>query len=315
MNISVLIPIYNVGNYIERCARSLMEQTIKDEIEFIFINDGSSDNSIEILEKIITNYKEREEQVKILHQPSNLGLSNARLRGILESTGTYIINCDSDDWVEPDMYESLWHKAKETNADIVVSDFYHEFADKQRIERYEEKSPHEAILSSKGNYWWCTCNRLVKKSLYEDNNIYPIPGINMLEDVCVMMRLYYYATKIEYVHRPLYHYDRTRESSMMHKKYTTQTILQRKQCVDFLATFFEKKNFKFDDIYNLYKINIRDSFLLQSPTNWEEWRKCYPETWKLVWKNHHSSFVYKLCYTIASWGFLYPYKKFLQLSK
>jgi len=315
MNISVLIPVYNVEKYIERCVRSLMEQTIKEKIEFIFINDGSTDKSIEILEKVISNYKEREKQVRIVHQPSNMGLSNARLRGIHEAQGNYLINCDSDDWVEPDMYESLWLKAEATNADIVVSDFYHEFANKQRIERFEEKSAHEAILSSKGNYWWCTCNRLVKKSLYDDNNIYPIPGINMLEDVCVMMRLYYHAHKIEYIHRPLYHYDRTRESSLMHQNYSTKTILQRKQCIDFLATFFKQKNFKFDDIYNLYKINIRDSFLLQTPINWEEWKKCYPETWKLVWNNHDSGIVYKSCYTIASWGFIYPFKKLLQFSK
>lgn len=308
MDISILIPVYNVENYIERCARSLMEQTLKSGLEYIFINDGSSDKSIDVLEKVISEYKDRKDQVRIIHQPSNIGLSNARLKGLKEAKGKYVINCDSDDWVEANMYETLLGVAKETDADIVVSDFYHEFQNKQIIEHFEEKSNIDAILSKSGKYWWCTVNRLVKRSLYFDNNIFPIPGINMLEDVCVMMRLYYFAGKIEYVHIPLYHYDRSRESSLMHQSNSTQKILQRKKCIDFLADFFHQHNFEFNDIYNLYKLNIRDSFLLQTPPNWKEWKKCYPDTWKLKWGESQTSFLYKLSYTLASWGILFPLK-------
>ncbi len=315
MDISVLIPIYNVENYIERCTRSLMEQTLKTGIEFIFVNDGSSDKSIDILEKVISDYKDRQDQVRIIHQPSNMGLSNARLRGLKEANGKYVINCDSDDWVETDMYETLLMVAETTDADIVVSDFYHEFPDMQKIEHYEVKSNVDAILTKIGNYWWCTVNRLVKKSLYIDNNIYPIPNINMLEDVCVMMRLYYFAKKIEYVSRALYHYDRTRENSLMHQAYSTNKILERKKCIDFLSEFFKQHDFDFNDIYNLYKINIRDSFLLQSPPNWAEWVNCYPDTWELIWKDKKSSLPYKVCYTLASWGVLWPYKLLLKVAK
>lgn len=315
MDISVLIPIYNVENYIERCARSLMEQTLKAGIEFIFVNDGSSDKSIVILERVICDYEDRKDQVRVIHQPSNMGLSNARLRGLKEAKGKYVINCDSDDWVETDMYETLLKVAEATDADIVVSDFYQEFSDKQKIEHYEAKSNVDAILTKNGNYWWCTVNRLVKKSLYTDNSIYPIPNINMLEDVCVMMRLYLFAKKIEYVPKPLYHYDRTRENSLMHQAYSTQKLLERKRCIDFLSEFFKQHDFDFNDIYNLYKINIRDSFLLQTPPNWIEWKNCYPEVWKLVWKNEESGLFYKFCYTIASWGVIWPFKLLLEVAK
>lgn len=315
IKISILIPVYNVEKYIERCARSLMEQTVKTGIEFIFINDGSADKSIDILENVISDYKDRKDQVRIIHQPSNMGLSNARLRGLKEAKGKYVINCDSDDWVETDMYENLLRVAEAKDADIVVSDFYHEFPDKQIIEHYETKSNIDAILSKSGNYWWCTVNRLVKKSLYLENNIYPIPNINMLEDVCVMMRLYFFAKKIEYVPKALYHYDRTRDSSLMHQAYSTEKLLERKRCIDFLSEFFKQHCFDFNEIYNLYKINIRDSFLLQSPPNWAEWVNCYPETWQIIWKDKKSSLIYKLCYTFASWGVLWPFKLLLKAAK
>ena len=315
INVSVVIPVYNVEPYIKRCVESLMSQTLKTGIEFIFVNDCSTDNSVNLIEEVVSCYSERKDQVRIIHHSSNKGLACTRLTGIKEAKGDYIIQCDSDDWVEKDMYETLINKATETDADIVVCAFFHEFLHSQKIESFEEKTPHEAILSKGGNYWWSTCNRLVKKSLYFDNDVFPIPDINMMEDVCVMMRLYYFAKRIEYVHQPLYHYDRTREGSLMHKACSTKSLLERKKCVDFLNAFFESNHFDFTEIYNLYKSNIRDSFLLQNPPNWKEWRQCYPETWKTVWANKSLSLMYRLCYTLASWGILTPFKLYTRKAK
>ena len=101
--VSVVIPVYGVEKYIERCARSLFEQTMQEGIEYIFVDDCSPDRSIEILEKVLKEYPHREPQVKIIQHSKNQGIFYTRNTGVENATGEYIIHCDSDDWVEPDI--------------------------------------------------------------------------------------------------------------------------------------------------------------------------------------------------------------------
>ena len=92
--VSVIVPIYGVEKYIERCARSLLEQTIEN-IEYIFVNDCTKDNSIAILESVIKEYPHREHQVRIIHHGTNKGLPQARKTGLLNAHGEYIAHCDN----------------------------------------------------------------------------------------------------------------------------------------------------------------------------------------------------------------------------
>lgn len=129
MKISVCIPIYKVEKYIEQCACSLFEQTIKEEIEFIFVDDCTPDKSIEILKEVLAKYPNRKDQVTILHHKKNKGLVAARNTALAVARGDYIIHCDSDDWVDLNMYESMYKKAVETNADMVYCDFMMNYND------------------------------------------------------------------------------------------------------------------------------------------------------------------------------------------
>lgn len=122
--VSICVPVYGVEKYIERCARSLFEQTMTDGIEFIFVNDCTKDKSIEILEQVLSEYPQRKDQVKIIHHEKNGGLVAARNTGLKHATGDYIIHCDSDDWVDLNMYEAMYNKAIETDADMVYCDYY-----------------------------------------------------------------------------------------------------------------------------------------------------------------------------------------------
>ena len=123
MNLSVCIPVYGVEKYIARCARSLFEQTMKEGIEFIFVNDCTQDNSMAVLEQVLAEYPERKDQVKIIHHEKNKGLVSARKTGIAHAVGDYIIHCDSDDWVEPEIYEDMYRAAIQQDADLVYCAF------------------------------------------------------------------------------------------------------------------------------------------------------------------------------------------------
>ena len=104
--VSVVIPVYNVEKYIERCARSLFEQTL-DSIEYIFVDDCSPDNSIAVMENVLAEYPHRKEQIKIIRHEVNQGPYAARRHALQAATGDYVISCDADDWVDYDLYEKM----------------------------------------------------------------------------------------------------------------------------------------------------------------------------------------------------------------
>ena len=130
--VSVIIPVYNVSSFIRRNVKALMGQTLEDS-EFIFVNDATQDDSIEIIKEEIENYPSRKPYVTILNHESNKGLPVARNTGLAVAKGDYMYHCDSDDWVEPDMLEKMLKAAEDNNADIVYCDFFLSF---EKNERY-----------------------------------------------------------------------------------------------------------------------------------------------------------------------------------
>lgn len=206
--VSVIIPIYGVEEYIERCARSLFEQTL-DDMEFVFVDDCTKDNSITILENVIKDYSNRQKQIKIIHHDVNKGLSHARETGVKSATGEYIGHCDSDDWVSAQMYESMYNKAVDNNLDFVKCGHYvsngHDYT---AVEVFggEEISSEDAIrylLLWRG--WNSIWDTLVKRSIYLENRI-EFTDFPMLEDFFVTSQVLMNTKSIEIVNEPLYYY-------------------------------------------------------------------------------------------------------------
>lgn len=191
--ISVIVPIYGVEKYIERCARSLFEQTL-DSIEYIFVDDCTRDNSINILNEVLSQYPQRKGHVRIIRHEHNKGLPQARKTGVQVATGEYIAHCDSDDWTEPNMYETLYKYAKNGNHDLVYSDYY---VSDGKIDTPKTTKTNKKLIQ--GPVW----NKIVKRSLYSDI-LYPI--VNKAEDGALMTQLSFYASSIGYIAIPLYHY-------------------------------------------------------------------------------------------------------------
>ncbi|MBD5421701.1 MAG: glycosyltransferase family 2 protein, partial [Bacteroides sp.] len=133
--ISVIVPVYGVEKYIERCVRSLFSQTMTEGVEFIFINDCTKDRSIELLTGIISEYPQLSPQVKIIHHPRNRGLAVARQTGLDAAQGEYILHLDSDDYFESDMLEMMYETAMANNSDVVVSDFFWSY---KKVDVYQE---------------------------------------------------------------------------------------------------------------------------------------------------------------------------------
>lgn len=239
--VSIIVPVYNVSRYIERCARSLFEQTF-DSIEFIFVNDCSPDDSIEILTNVINQYPLKREMVRIIDHDTNRGLAAARNTGLSIAKGEYIQHVDSDDFLELDMIELLYNKAIEEKADIVVSDFIFDWGKvTQSLTQKFSANPTEFTkLLLNCEVLPGVVNKMIKKTLYSENNIFALEGINMGEDYVTITRLSYFANKISKVEKPLYHYSQINENA--YTKSWSQTSAENLITVlNVLNDFFKSK--------------------------------------------------------------------------
>lgn len=201
--ISVIIPVYKAEDCIERCARSLFEQSF-EEIEYVFVDDCSPDRSVSVLERIAEQYPKRKNSVKVLKNEKNLGVLKTRLKGIAAASGDYLIHCDADDWVEQDMYKKLYCEAVSKNADIVWCDFYKSDGNTHvPCTQSDSENPVRDLLLGKrqGSLW----NHLVKKELVDDSRIVH-PVQNMAEDMTLLLQYFLLAQSYAYVNELLYYY-------------------------------------------------------------------------------------------------------------
>ena len=164
--VSVIVPVYNVEKYIERCIKTLITQTLSD-IEIIFVDDGSKDNSKKIIEKYLKLYPNK---LKYLYK-ENGGLSSARNYGIPYAKGEYIAFLDSDDYIEPTMYEEMYNTAQKEKSDMVECDFIWEYPNKQVYDCgviYNGKK--DALEKARVVAW----NKLIKRDIIEKEKIFTI---------------------------------------------------------------------------------------------------------------------------------------------
>lgn len=213
--VSIIIPVYNVEDYIERSVVSLFEQTLED-MEFVFVDDCSPDKSIEILCKILLEYPQRKSQVKIIRHDYNKGVAAARNTGLNNATGEFVGWVDPDDWVEADMFATLYDKAIRNDCDLVWCDIVDEYV---RTSQYTNQNAEEksSILLKKTLTtlsFGSLCNKLVKHSIYTKNHLWCIDGANMMEDRILLARVLYFCKVIKYVPSGFYHYRKEVPKSM-----------------------------------------------------------------------------------------------------
>lgn len=239
--VSIIVPIYKVENYIERNVRSLMEQTLCD-IEYIFVDDGSPDRSVEILRQTLADYPERINHVQILTHKVNKGLTAARNTGLAVARGKFIAHCDSDDWVHPQMYETLYKKAMNESADLAYCNFNFVYPAKivpwntAKIFTNKQKLLSTYIRST----WTVLWNIIAHRELYEKYNLRSPEGISYCEDFHLAVRLFYYANKIAKVDQPLYYYNQLNNTSIVHNLNRKAESNERWVYLDIIRFFKEK---------------------------------------------------------------------------
>ena len=209
MMVSVIVPIYKIPEYLSCCIDSILAQTYPD-FELILVDDGSPDDC----GRICDDYAKRDNRIKVVHKV-NGGLTSARNAGLEVAKGEWIMHVDGDDWIEPDMIESLIEAAQITGADMVIGDFvkYGPSAGYNKLPTWssdKKKSMTNYIAYVMTTIW----GSIAKRSLYADHSLKSPDGISYCEDFHLIVRLCHFANKIVNVHRPFYHY-RYRPTSIM----------------------------------------------------------------------------------------------------
>lgn len=237
--VSVIVPVYNVEKYLERCLDSLVNQTL-DDIEIIIVNDGTKDNS----EKIIKEFLDKYPQKIIYLKKENGGLSDARNYGIPYAKGEYIAFLDSDDYIEKEMYKEMYELAKKENSDMVECDFIWEYPDKIKEDIGQIYNGKKEMLEKVRVVAW---NKLIKRSILEKTKIQFPKGLRY-EDVEFTYKLIPYLDKVAFLKKPYIHYTQRDNSIINVQNERTKEIFI---VLDNVLDYYKANNF-----YDEYKEEI-----------------------------------------------------------
>lgn len=245
--VSVIVPVYNVEKYIERCILSVLNQTYQN-YELLLVDDGSADAS----GRICDAYHSRYRQIKVYHK-ENGGLSDARNYGLQKAKGEYIVFLDSDDYIAKEFLACLYGLLEEAQADIAVCGFYHMDTDTFPEEK-KDRTYQTVLLSAqetladwhgiRGKMETCVWNKLYKRKVFSlDKEPVLFPVGTYYEDVYTTHRLVANAERIVFTEKPLYMYYK-RSGSIMESKLTIEkmkmSIMAQKKRLD----FFESRGYE-----------------------------------------------------------------------
>ena len=280
--VSVIIPVYKVGKYIGECVRSLFEQTLQ-EVEYIFVNDCTPDDSMDVLRKVMEEYPQRVDAVRVVDKPCNEGLPAARRSGLELAEGEYVAHCDSDDWMEPDMLERMYSAAHSFDADGVVCGWMRDnlpAATKYTREGLDCRDfilPDMVAVGEMQSVW----RYMFKREVYSRGVDFPL--YNQGEDHALVVQLAYRSKSIYCVNHPLYHW-RTNMASITNAP-DAQAVMNRFDgaCANArqVEAFLERNGQAERFAKQLTALKLYCMFylrpLLRKGEGIDKWKKAFPE--------------------------------------
>lgn len=326
--VSAIIPIYNVSAYIEKCARSLFEQTLEC-MEIIFVNDCTTDDSVKIIEKFIDEYQlslnNKNSCARVVNMSMNAGQAGARHKGMIEASGKYVIHCDGDDWVDSDLYEKMYNEAIRCDADVVFCDEISEYTNSSSFATVENLPSNGKNLVK--NWYKDTIgmfchNKLVRRSIYVDNEIYPWEGLNMWEDNGLMTRILYHSNTISQIRGSYYHYNRANVNAMT-AGYGEKQVRQMIGIAHKLTEFFENKEDapEFQNTVYAFQYLAKLNLVTDSFSRLKEYNRIFPESNRIIPLLDKNAFSakgllrFRMVKLHLAWLFVILFKIFKQIKK
>lgn len=299
MVISVIIPLYNDSPNIRRCLECICCQTVANHLEIIIIDDGSTDDSVAVAMDVLEKHSMLP-QTNIISLENNQGVANARKIGALAAKGEYVLYCDSDDFMEPEMCEKLLSKAECENCDVVVCDYKSIRGDKIEVvtDCYKENFLQQLILCTVTGALW---NKLIKTSLLRRPD-FRFPAKDFSEDYVYCLQLAIYAEKIGYVPEPLYNYVHRSGSVVL----SASPEKQKKRYDDDMQNFrLDLEILERNGLLEKYREEIIAHKLKMKNTNKNNrdiWKRTFPELGREILHSKYVSWRSKIAYLLIHCG-------------
>jgi len=251
--VSIIVPVYNVAPYLERCLDSIQRQTYPD-VEVLLVNDGSSDNSLPICQAYIAS----DRRFRLIDKP-NSGVSDSRNRALDLARGKYLQFVDGDDWLAPDATESLVHAAESTGGDLIIAHFFRVSGERlahrghikpERVLTRREFA--EEMMKAPANYYYGVLwNKLYRRSVVEARHLRFDRQMAWGEDFLFNLEYIQYVRLVTAIPKPVYYY-RKRETSLVNSQASLRrTIAMKKQTFIYYKELYQKL-----DLYEEQKAGV-----------------------------------------------------------
>ena len=253
MKVSVLIPVYGVEKYVGQCSKTLFGQTY-DDIEYVFVDDCTPDNSIAIIQQVLSEYPHREQQVHIIRHDHNRGLGAARKTALEAATGDFVLNVDSDDHLPLDAVEKLVACQQQTGADIVSGNYSSHYEDDTIVfhrEQHLNKDVSLKLMLIQHTLLPHIWARLIRKTVYTEHGIDSVEGINMAEDMALTPRLIHAAQRVAYVDDSIYFYRDDSSASTFANHLSTKHVVSYLKANETLWQYFRQNDKNGDFLFAL----------------------------------------------------------------
>lgn len=285
--VSVIIPVYNAERTLPVCLQSLTRQGLEG-MEICFVDDCSQDNSLLLL----TEFKEKVQDtisIKILRHSTNRGVAAARNTGLCAVGGEYVSFVDADDYLEDFALRDWYAESKHNDWDVAGCELMLRFNSSEKyLEQRAFETPEQALQNlMHGLMKWNLWLYLIKRDVFIENSISCVEGLNMGEDLMVMMKVFMSSRRVGLIKKPFYHYNQGNVNSLTHV-YSDSHIKQVVGNVREIEAFAAKSKrgeFVLEKLPYL-KLNVKLPLLMTSSyEKYSRWQELYPEANAFIWKN------------------------------
>ena len=275
--VSICIAVYNAEKHIEQCVRSLFAQTL-DDLEYIFVDDASPDASIDVMLRVLEDYPHRKNQIKLIRHEINQGVAATRKDAIAAATGKYVIHCDPDDWVDLDMYESMYAEAVVTDADVVICNASDEYMKPFASDvKFVRENPDLAVGNLREQITCSLWNKLYKVEIVHSPRIKYDDSLRSAEDGGSVLQYFLLCKKSATVDKYFYHYRTSNEGSVTKK----DNVLHHIRAIEFAEEIL--KDTKYLPLLEIHKIRNLIKAIKSDKVSVTKWHSLWKTTkWKFL---------------------------------
>ena len=308
IQVSILMPIYKVEQFLEKTLDSIFTQTYP-YLDYVFVNDCSPDNSLQVLIDTIKKHGVEKERYTIINHDQNEGIAVSRTDCIAHAKGDYVFFVDSDDWIEKGAVEEMVAATKSGTIDIVGCDFMKDFLSGKTTyhhENYAESCRENLYRCLNYDIATVLWKLLIRRSLFDNFTI--TPHVDIVEDYIISVKLYYYAKSFAPLPKAFYHYVQYNQARVSLQ--TLWSVNMHIKGVEEVEAFCRDKDLYDEDVEHkllLRKFNIKSNFLTKQLLDYQSYRNTFPEA-RGIWREMGYSGKEKIKFWLAEHGFYFLLK-------